>query len=204
MPTSYPTTGAEGAPTIITDGPEGRAEITLGNQQAINEFYAAIGYAVNHWAHVDRVLFELTCFAFGAPEELTAIAYYKFRNQSDRIELTNELLAKTDLGKLSGVWTDLYAEVRRLSPMRNAVAHQPLTLQTTITNVSHITPEKPLKIENFMWVDVDEKELLAGKKKSKRIELSDLAKYVGDLKKLNETLIKFRDELTTIAPNLKP
>lgn len=153
--------------------------------------YSLIGYSVNQWAHIDRVFFELTHACLGASEQHTAIIYYRLRNQRERIELAKELLDTIELGPLENDWKSLYARIKSLSAMRNTVAHQPLQLRTHVTNVSHLTPENPIKLENFMWIDVDDKELLRGEKKSKRVEIEDLTDYVSKLVKLTGSATAF-------------
>jgi len=171
-----------GLPVATIFYPDGSvARHQMGDQKMIDGLYSMIGYSVNQWAQIDRFFFELTHLTLGTSEVKTAIVYYRLRNQKERIELAKELIDATDLADLSEAWKRLYAEVKNLSPMRNAVAHQPLRLESTITNVSHIDPQNPTKIEHFMWVDIDEKELLRGEKRSKRIEFADLVKYSKQL-----------------------
>jgi hypothetical protein len=182
---------SKGLPTVVFKKGEAEHEIELGDQSAFDQFYQGIGYAVNVWAHIDRQLFECVHWCLGSSEQKAAIIYYRLKSQSERIELTHELLKATDLGVYATEWQEIYAEIKRLSPLRNILAHQPLHGQSILTNVSHIDPENPVRVESFLFVQTEEKELLRGERKAKRVDLPEVAKYCQEVQALHHRAIAF-------------
>jgi hypothetical protein len=179
-------------------------QVQLGSQQAFDEFYKGIGYAVNAWVHIDRKLFECLHAALGSNEQKAAIIYYRLKSQSERIGLANDLLKVTDLGALTSEWQKLYAEIKRLQPLRNLLAHQPLLGSSIIKNVSHIDPENPVQIEHFLSVDVEEKELLRGDRKPRKVEINELVQYCQHIAALHQRIIKFEAELRAFVQHSPP
>lgn len=181
---------------VVTDAQGREFRGTLGHQASTDMIYGAVGYAINQWSHIDRSLFE--CFhtvLSSKTETISAIIYYFVTSQSQRIILINEVMKASLDESMQGSWQKLYNELTKELPLRNFLAHQPLLHRGVITNVSHLTPDNPVRVVNYIEVEVEEKELLAGRRKPKVLSQDEIVGYAQCVKNLHDKVVKFRDEL---------
>jgi hypothetical protein len=163
-------------------------------QEEVNAFYSVAGYAINQWAHLDRHLFQCFRVALATSDQKAAILYYRQKEFGSRLALTDDLLSATLSAPMLKKWKAIKGSLN--TRIRNILAHHPIDVQTTITNVSPESPDNPIRVEHVIRAQFDESELVAGKeRKQQTLRYNDLVQYVTKIQKWEQELRSFKDEL---------
>jgi hypothetical protein len=96
-----------------------------------------VGNCITAWAKVEEHLFKICAKSLGVTDERAAIVYYRTPTLEARLQLTDELV-RTALPKRerkSGghdhpdvkKWDQLRKDIGNLLPVRNRIAHHPIT-----------------------------------------------------------------------------
>lgn len=94
----------------------------------LDRFFAAAGRCIVGWSFIDRVLYDVFETALGAEPAKASIIYYRSPSLSDHLVLTDKIVGVTLKGTAEHkAWNDLKKRVEKLSPVRNKVAHHPIT-----------------------------------------------------------------------------
>jgi hypothetical protein len=101
------------------------------------EFYMLIGQCIKHWAGIEDRLFDLCTLALNAEPKQAAIVYYRTPSLDARLTLVDELIVsilpkkeRKDGGHdhpLVTRWKALVNDIRDLLPVRNMIAHAPIS-----------------------------------------------------------------------------
>ena len=119
-----------------------------GSQKSLTikqQFYLSMGECISAWAFVEDALFELCHAVIGCKKERAAIIFGRTPTLETRVALVSELMLtllpkkeRKDGGHdhaATRAWLDLVKEVKRLLPVRNTIAHRP------VTQAAHFNPK---------------------------------------------------------------
>jgi hypothetical protein len=187
----------------MSEPPEAYAKDEYGNvyplptipQAQIDAFYSAAGYAINQWAHLDRLLFKCFSICLGATERKAAVLYYRQKEFGGRLSLTDDLLKAVIDGDILIKWNTIKGNLN--TRIRNILAHHPIQFRTEWTNVSHLTPESPIQtVGHKAFASFDENEILAGREKNQvEITYKDVVDYAQKIQKWETQLNEFKNTL---------
>lgn len=104
-------------------------------QQRAEEFFRALGVAITDWAHIDSELFEICAEILGTNLRQAAIVYYRTPSIEARLSLTIDLVETLfptpnpgdHPNELQKAWSKLCKDLREELPVRNQLAHAPVT-----------------------------------------------------------------------------
>lgn len=183
------------APKITAVNSGGKAfDVPTIPQEEVNAFYAAAGYAINQWAHLDRILFQCFRIVLGCPEKLAAVLYYRQKEFGGRLSLTDDLFSATLGGARLARWVAIKGCLN--TRIRNILAHHPIEITTTIRNVTDTSPDATVETKHLIRAQFDEVELASGKeKKQVTLTYNDVAVYVQNIQKWETLLTAFKADL---------
>ena len=190
-------------PTIKIQFPDGHTETIDAKipQEEEISFWAAVGYSVNAWAHIDRGLFECCHLLLGTTEKIAAIVFYSLSTSSQRKQLVEELMEATVLPKeVHSEWDALTATMRRLTKLRNILAHQPVLSEVSVKNTSNAEAPHAYEIQRRMKVMIEPKEALRGRRKSETFSFEEMQTYVAEVTDLRRALMTFVTSLKAAKP----
>jgi hypothetical protein len=171
------------------------ATLNFGDPDAIQKFYSVLGLCINEWSYVDRGLFDCFRLFLATDEKRAAIVYYSISRFEGRKNLADELsaIALNDADQRTA-WDEIVAEIRRLQPFRNIIAHQPV-LQTGEIIWDMHAPGGPAVVDAkvIFQVTIEEKEILRGKKSPRKILKEELDQHLLDITKLHRSVRKFAE-----------
>jgi hypothetical protein len=163
-----------------------------------DEFHMAIGYCIAQWATLEDQLFRICRDCLG-PYEQTAIIYYKTPTLSSRIDLADELFKSVSyVYKPSHIktWKKLLKDMRDLVPIRNRIAHDPVSEQEDFFRAGDPVGTPLYQIRH--QIRTSEHELLRGKvSEPKPLFIDDLHFHYIETEKLRDRL---RDFLVNVLP----
>jgi hypothetical protein len=176
------------------------------SEEQIDKFYSLFGRCINEWSHIDRAFFDCCEFALGVDEVRTSVVYYRWPTFGGRRDLTSELmaivLAKADDDQADEkkqereAWAKIKAEVERLTPLRNVLAHEPTRVEFSVVWDLHAEGgPKVHKTESNLQVYREPKKLLRGKVEQQVFALTDLEEHLKAVKKLREDIRNFLNPL---------
>jgi hypothetical protein len=90
-------------------------------------FFYLMGFAISRWAHVDRELFRYYRFAIGGNQKAVALTFYDNKTIGSHLAMVDALLKISLPNLLWDQWEGIYKEIRALLPIRNALAHDPVS-----------------------------------------------------------------------------
>jgi len=146
-----------------------------------DEFHMHVGYCIAEWAKVEEELFRICWQCLGSGARQAAVVYYRSPSLDTRLTLVDELVESVmpQAERKSGghphpvfkMWVQIKTELTNLKPIRNHLAHHPVTpwdfkvvgLTDDPVNVAwheietgywerlrpHSKPYEPLKIEDL-------------------------------------------------------
>ena len=139
--------------------------------QQRKDFYQLVGQCIKAWATVEGKLFEVCELLLKTRPHFVSVIFFRTPTISARLDLTNELLTVRFPNIKQGnqeidqpvmlEWKYIKAEINRLLPQRNSLAHDPV--------IRNIDVRMPTSFETA----TSPKERLRGKE-VKRVEHSDL------------------------------
>jgi hypothetical protein len=117
----------------MSSEPPKKNESESHHKKRFEEFFAAFGYAITRWAHVDRSLFHFCRFALSTTVEKMAIVFYRSQTIGDHLTLVDSLLKVSLSKRRLKQWDHIYKMTQKHLPFRNELAHNPPV------KVAHIT-----------------------------------------------------------------
>jgi hypothetical protein len=169
-----------------------------------------VGKAITSWATIDERLFVLCWYSLGAPQQQSAIVYYKTPTLDARVTLADELIRSVfpKPERKSGghdcvaikEWKAIANDIRDALGQRRKIAHYPVG---QVISPVFAKDKRP----NFLsrdvvesgaydvWWEFSESEgekARTGSKESKTIEVSDLSAHLSVLSDLSSRLLGFR------------
>jgi hypothetical protein len=92
------------------------------------EFFAALGYAINRWAYIERDLFEIFRVLLNTRSDAkAAYLFYKSKTISDHFTMTNVIVKLSINTARLRKWNKIEKAFNALIPFRNRLAHDPST-----------------------------------------------------------------------------
>jgi hypothetical protein len=160
-----------------------------------DELYKWMGKCITVWSAIEQDLYRLCQHAIRAPMEQVSIIFFRIPTLDGRIGLTEELITSI-LPKrerpngghdhpLVIKWKKLIADVRAELPIRNALAHSP------VSSGGYLNPE----ITQWIGVRTSYWELQRSSVTAKQVELDKLPAHRQKIESLHEQLEKFFNEL---------
>ena len=152
------------------------------------------GFAINHWAHLDALIFRIFHQICGSKIEISRVLYYRQNEIGSRIRLVDSI-AKVSLdGTDLETWKHLKGSLD--TKLRNILAHSPINVVTTILNASDTETKKALDVSHKMRAQYDENDLAAGRQSRQRyVEHNELVDYIKLIKKWEAELRDFAEHL---------
>ncbi len=94
-----------------------------------------MGYCIAEWSNVEEELFRICWQCLGSGVRQAAVVYYKTPSLEARLLLVDELIESLFPPRRSGAhhppaykkWTEIRSELETLKPIRNRLAHHPVT-----------------------------------------------------------------------------
>lgn len=176
--------------------PGSRATINFGEDSPEwKEFYSVLGYCVNQWSYIDRTMFEVCELCLDIDEIKAAIIFYQNTNFEFRKRMVFELVA-ISLGKdcPKELWKEISSAMEELQKFRNIVAHHPTKQYGEV--IWDLHAEGGPKVHSALVrleIQIEEKELLRGRRKPQTITMNDLMQYSKEITQLHQKLKKFLD-----------
>jgi hypothetical protein len=167
-----------------------------------DEFFTWVGKCITSWAQVEEHLFEICVTTLGAERHRVAIIYYRTPTLDARISLTDEL-ARTVLPRRDPpdgghghpdtiMWGDVRRPIVGLLPVRNRLAHHPVTHKELGPALSLQGWAMPI-ISSWYESYVSEAEQLRGKHENIRpLTAPDLSRHRAEVEALIQHLNLFR------------
>jgi hypothetical protein len=101
-----------------------------------------LGRAIAEWANVEEQLYHIVQSVLGCAAQRAAIVFYRTPTLESRIQLADDLL-QTVFPQTSdnpgsqphpgyAVWTQIQKDLRKETPIRNRLAHQPVELRAAV------------------------------------------------------------------------
>ena len=101
------------------------------------KFYQQVGQCITTWAWIEDSLFSLCHVALGCHKERAAVVFGRTPTLETRLALTDELMRSVfpKEGRKNGghdpqiikEWAEIQQKLLKLAPVRNAMAHRPVT-----------------------------------------------------------------------------
>ena len=177
------------------------------NNNSADEFFTWLGKCIIAWAQVEEHLFEICVHSLGGTRHRVAIVYYRTPTLDSRLQLTNELVRTVlpardppsgghdhpDTKK----WDDLRSQIIGLLPVRNRMAHHPVTYKDLgampmMFGSGHAGPVLPV-IGSWYESYVSEAEKLRGKHEDiKPLTAPDLSQHRVSVEIIIKQLDLFR------------
>lgn len=164
-------------------------------------FYLWIGKCIKRWASVEHVLFKMCDTCLDSRRRVVAVVFFRTPTLESKITLVSDLLDARFFphGKRSGQhdpdemkrWNKLEARLRKHLPLRNFIAHNPMSSRGEKT----LPGEKPT-FRNPQPAVVQHPADAERKAASiKDVRVDDLDKHYKEVTLLMNDLGKFADEL---------
>ena len=180
-----------------------------------DEFFTWLGKCITAWAQVEEHLFEICVHSLRATKHRVAIVYYRTPTLDSRLQLTNELVRTVlpardppsgghdhpDTKK----WDDLRGQIIGLLPVRNRMAHHPVTykdLGLPVLGLSTPGPGFALPVIGSWYESyVSEAEKLRGKHEDiKPLTAPDLSQHRVSVEIVIKQLDLFRARVLSKYP----
>ena len=163
------------------------------------EFFALLGYCITHWAHIDRVMFDLCKITLGASDKKTAIVFYQSPSIRNHLNLVDRLLRNSTGHEISSrqrrKWTRIFSELEVLISFRNDIAHYPVT-QIYILEGSP-DPEHRKSGGPFWEIHTEQYKLIAPSRNTKVVKwgFTDLSDHLKKTRRVLKSLSELARDL---------
>jgi hypothetical protein len=191
--TSLTGISAFGQCSLMPDNSESLATLDFRDPQPAAEFFSILGRCINEWSYVDRALFDCFALFVGADERQATIIYYQQARLEGRKQLTNELASHAikDDG-LKQKWDSLIKHFGQIQSLRTIIAHHPVKQQGEIVwDTQAPGGPKAIRARVFFTVDIEEKEVLRGKRQPRKITKEELEEHWKSVNELRVSLARF-------------
>lgn len=147
----------------------------------------ALGYCIARWSYVEERLFKICKGALKCPPKQAAIVFYRSPTLDVRLSLTEEIV-QAAFGKSRRMkarrkaWKEIASEIRRLSPLRNRLAHH--TVESDVIPVRYIEGDKVVERTTLTLLRVlpSKTERLRGRAYGKKaVRWSDMMKHLEEV-----------------------
>jgi hypothetical protein len=160
------------------------------------EFFSLVGQAITRWSYIDRDLFDFCRFALNASEKMSAIIFYRSPTIGDHMNLTDSLMKAAQLHERHlRQWAAILAEMNRLLPLRNEIAHNPhVSAGMIVIQLNSKSSEPGQVVSNEQWYEIrtEQRKLLRQSKNKAaqpfKVKSADLLKHLQELQVLEDAI----------------
>jgi hypothetical protein len=182
-------------------------------RKRMERFFYLVGYAITHWAYVDRSLFEFCQFCLDTTERKTAIVFHRTPNIGDHLGLANALMHATEMKPQTlKRWEQIVSATEKLLPFRNEIAHNPPTqvgfIKAAVSLKEPETPGRMFDVTQWWEIRTEPTKLLHQPSRKKRREIradeDQILDHIQKLDRLQTAIYAVDWELRGRRPGIGP